>query len=120
MLFDSLQSRLMRLNSWISLTFQYKNKPENSTIFINEFLRRLSLWTSKFLRPLKNILKLSKYLKRGISVNKSLLKILNFNKMTEEARKSTENGDDKRASLGGKGKPKYSDNILPMVSTKMI
>lgn len=36
--------------------------------------------------------------------------------MTEEARKSTENGEDKRASLGGKTKIKYSDNILPMVS----
>lgn len=38
--------------------------------------------------------------------------------MTEEARKSTENGDDKRASVGGKSKMKYCDNILPMVSLK--
>lgn len=37
--------------------------------------------------------------------------------MTEEARKSTENADEKRASVGGvKTKVKYSDNILPMVS----
>lgn len=36
--------------------------------------------------------------------------------MTEEARKSTENAEDKRASIGGKGKVKYSENILPLVS----
>lgn len=35
--------------------------------------------------------------------------------MTEEAKKSTENGDEKRASVGAKSKVKYSDNILPMV-----
>jgi hypothetical protein len=40
--------------------------------------------------------------------------------MTDEARKSTENGEDKRASLGGKTKVKYSDNILPMVGLKLI
>lgn len=32
--------------------------------------------------------------------------------MTEETRKSTENGEEKRASMG---RTKYSDNILPMV-----
>jgi hypothetical protein len=32
--------------------------------------------------------------------------------MTEEAKKTTENGEEKRASLG---RVKYSDNVLPMV-----
>ena len=40
--------------------------------------------------------------------------------MTEEARKSAGNGDEKKAAVGVKPKVKYSDNILPIVSKNMI
>lgn len=40
--------------------------------------------------------------------------------MTEEARKSTGNGDEKKGAVGVKTKVKYSDNILPIVSKNMI